>query len=821
MNHDRVRKLVIKENIRKLFRISRGYPFTILLLIILVLGIYGSVLAASVLYPSHGLVLDGEYPSFMYGGGSCYNGGCIAWDVGINGSTNLQWAGTQLHFSTYCPSNTGGSWLMGADTTTDGGANQHFECGQGGSANFNIYASPGIHTTHFQAFQQETVQNGQSYNIIFSGFQAFGAYDTTPPTDPTFNNESHGLASGIATRTVTTPNFTWNASSDGETGIDHYNVYWGPSASGTSITTTTAGTSYAPVSPVDGTYYLRIQAVNGVSLTSNWVTMFSYQLDTTPPTVVGACTEDHSLVNDSWQNTVNIPAYTWEKPSVDTTAYLVYWGNSASGTTATQITTESYAPTAPVAEGTDYIRLASQDTLGNTSAWTTCFTYKYDVTPPVNFGLATDSAGSTNNGWQRTVTNPNFSLAIPTDLLSGWSKTRFYWGPLTTGIDNTASWLATNPTTISQIVANPGIYYLRAQSQDVAGNASSWQTVYTFKYENVLPIASATINPPAGTWTNANVVASVTGTDADSGIAHIYCKLSGEASYTDGGLGPCTRIVTANDVVSYYSQDAAGNDSTVATITVTNIDKIVPGTIPTITDTQGAITGQCKVTSSPPTFSWTAPVVGAGESPIAKYLYYFGPLSTGTDITAVTGTSLTPSGGLDADNHYYFRVAVVDTANNQGPWSDAFDWCYQKPPVQQAIDNVIQFIIPPIPTVIPTPTMVPTIEQPAKSQPSTPASEPAVITTPVPIPTAIPTAVLNKEPSIPSTPLSSNNFDFGDAVGKAAPVAATSGLSLLGALLLVNFLGRLDQKAMEWKNLSKIRERRLAFYEQNNDENEE
>lgn len=688
---------------------------TLVLVMVTALSVYGFVRAAARLFPTEGWNQTDGYVWPDDGTcGSYSSTGTGRWEVPDNPGNrscgvHIDFAGEEFHWN-----NTGWDCINGGQFRTTVDYSMEL---QGESKDFT-YLEPGKHT-----FMMWTMGGGTCY---IHEIRAYGRVATKRPTNPTFKNESHGLSSGTATRTVTVPSFSWNASTDPDWEIDHYNIYWGPDGGATSVTTTTTGTSYSPGSSADGTYYLRVQAVNAASIASFWVTMFQYVLDTTPPSTVGACSEGHTLGDNTWQNNQNAPNFSWSKPSLDAVSYLIYWGNSASGITATQILTESYVPTAPAAEGTDYLRLASQDSLGNTSSWTTCFTYKYDVSAPGNFGIATDSSGSINNVWEHTITNPHLSLAAPTEPLSGWNSTRTYWGSSATGTDNAATWSSTNPSAASPTVATTGTYYLRAQSQDNAGNSSTWQTVYTFKYDNVLPTANAVLNPAAGTWTNGNVVATVTGNDTDSGVAHVYCKLSADVTYTDGGVGPCTLTATANDVVSYYVQDIAGNNSAVQTITVTNIDRTAPGGVAASSGSElsGAVSGECRETSNTPTFTWTAPAVSAGESPITTYQYYFGTNPNGTDSTGVGGTSLTPAGTLNDGTHYYFRVAAVDAATNVGPWTTMFDWCYKKPKVQEAVQALVNFIYPPTPTLFPTPTLLPTPPlTPSATMP--PAAKPA------------------------------------------------------------------------------------------------
>lgn len=90
--------------------------------------------------------------------------------------------------------------------------------------------------------------------------------------------------------------------------------------------------------------------------------------------------------------------------------------------------------------------------------------------------------------------------------------------------------------------------------------------------DNEPPIASAAINPPAGTLTNQPVMATVTATDTGGGgVAHIYCKLETDTGWTDGGIESCSRTAANNTIFHYYAVDGAGNASTEQTVLIINI----------------------------------------------------------------------------------------------------------------------------------------------------------------------------------------------------------------------------------------------------------
>jgi RHS repeat-associated protein len=108
-------------------------------------------------------------------------------------------------------------------------------------------------------------------------------YDNTPPSVPTSATDSLGVVSGVAQSTKYDPNFTWTLSSDSHSGLAGYNVYWGTSSTGNTVTafTTTAGFNPPPLTG-SGTYYLRIQTKDNINNLSAWTTVFTYIYTGTP-----------------------------------------------------------------------------------------------------------------------------------------------------------------------------------------------------------------------------------------------------------------------------------------------------------------------------------------------------------------------------------------------------------------------------------------------------------------------------------------------------------------------------------------------------------
>ena len=91
-----------------------------------------------------------------------------------------------------------------------------------------------------------------------------------------------------------------------------------------------------------------------------------------------------TTVIDQWQKIVNNPSFNWTGASdahsgVD--GYYYYWGTSSVGTSLAYTTSRDYDPP-EINTGTYYLRVQTQDIVGNLAPWATIYTFRYDGTNP-------------------------------------------------------------------------------------------------------------------------------------------------------------------------------------------------------------------------------------------------------------------------------------------------------------------------------------------------------------------------------------------------------------------------------------------------------
>ena len=226
-----------------------------------------------------------------------------------------------------------------------------------------------------------------------------------------------------------------------------------------------------------------------------------YDASISPPTNVS---ENHGVISDTWQNSVNNPTFSWNEPAdlSGISKYYLYFGSDPSGNEiidSTSNTSYSFSGS----EGISYFRIRVKDNAENMSEWTTAFIFKYDNTIPTNPGLATEIGGTISDIWQGDVSDPNFTWSGASDPLSGIAQYHVYWGTNAEGIPSViTSTPAYNPN-----ASTNNIYYLRVNVEDRAGNRSPNKTLFVFKHDALPPenptVFNDIVGSENGVWQNS------------------------------------------------------------------------------------------------------------------------------------------------------------------------------------------------------------------------------------------------------------------------------------------------------------------------------
>ena len=419
--------------------------------------------------------------------------------------------------------------------------------------------------------------------------------DTTDPTNPSDPaTETAGAKHNIWQSSNSDPDFIWGPGLDNYSGVDGYSIYWGSSADGTATTTYTASPAFDPPAVSDPSVnHLRVKTKDNAGNEAGWETLFTFKYDTTLPTNPTTVTESGGALHDDWQKPVSDPNFTWEGASGGSSVvdgYSVYWGTDSNGTTVTTYTTsEAFDPPAVSSPATYYLRMKTKNQAGGESDWEELFIFRYDATNPANPSApATELGGATHNTWQKSVSNPNFTWGPGSDANSGVSSYKVYWGtdPAGTPSAFTAS-AAYDPATVS----SPATYYLRVTTVDNAGNESSPVTLFTFKYETVLPINPSALATELGGATHNTWQKSVSnpnftwgpGSDGDSGVSgyNVYWGTNSAGSPSSWTSSPAFNPAAVGSGVYYLrvkTKDNADNNAAAVTNLFTfKYDNQAPG----------------------------------------------------------------------------------------------------------------------------------------------------------------------------------------------------------------------------------------------------
>jgi hypothetical protein len=592
--------------------------------------------------------------------------------------------------------------ILSAPSFTWGGA---ADTGGSGVAGYNVYwgtdstGATGTYQTS-SSYAPGTIISGAYYLRIQTQDNANNTsdwvtlftfkYDPIVPTNPTGVSVSPPVNSGEWQSTVNDPTFTWTGADDtGGSGVAGYNVYWGTSSTGTTGTYQTSS-SYAPGTVTSGIHYLRIQTKDNANNPSDWTTLFIFKYDPTAPTNPNSASESHSITNDTWQSTVNDPTFTWtgatDMGGSGVAGYNIYWGTDSNSTTGTYQTTSSYAP-GTVTSGTYYLRIQTQDSANNTSAWATLFIFKYDPIAPSN-PTATEDHEVANNTNQYLVNHPTFTFSGASDAGAGVDGYYVYWG-------TNASGTSTNYQTANSFDAGtalPGTYSLRVSAKDKAGNQAVWSTVFTFIYaQDTTPPTNptsvseshnvtsdtwqSTVNDPSFTWTGADDTGGsgvygynvYWGSNAN-GVAESSFQTT--ADFTSGTLSSGTYYLRL------HTEDNANNISDWVTLFTFKYDSTAP-TNPTASEDHEVADNTGQYLIDHPTFTFSgASDSGAG---VDGYFTYWGSDSNGTSTDYQTATSFDP--GTVTPGTYYLRVSTKDKAGNQSAWATVFTFILTERPL--------------------------------------------------------------------------------------------------------------------------------------------
>lgn len=113
----------------------------------------------------------------------------------------------------------------------------------------------------------------------------------------------------------------------------------------------------------------------------NYVEDTTLFVDAIPPSNPNLCLQlNVSTENNVWQDTINDPYFNWsgaQDSHTNISGYYFYWGDDPNGTSSNFTTFPVFNPPR-VETGSYYLRVRTEDTVGNYASWTTLYIFKYN-----------------------------------------------------------------------------------------------------------------------------------------------------------------------------------------------------------------------------------------------------------------------------------------------------------------------------------------------------------------------------------------------------------------------------------------------------------
>jgi hypothetical protein len=187
--------------------------------------------------------------------------------------------------------------------------------------------------------------------------------------------------------------------------------------------------------------------------------------------------------------------------------------------------------------------------------------YEADTTPPTHPTVMTETHGVQDGVWQKTVDAPQFQWWGADDDFSGVAGYSVYFGSDPNG---TSAAFVTEDGFDPPAVGGGDAYYLRLNAQDNAGNTAGWETLFTFRYDDTLPLFNSVevtpTVPSAVCQTSAPELTFSWNTgDHHSGVAHVTeVSASGTLTFSAVASHTVSFGSSISDTIYYTVTDNVG-----------------------------------------------------------------------------------------------------------------------------------------------------------------------------------------------------------------------------------------------------------------------
>ena len=312
-------------------------------------------------------------------------------NIGLSGQQFGDWFNSAVTVNLHSDDGTTGNARVGVDKIfyrLNGGG---WQSGSGQDITFTV-TQDGAQIIEYYAVDRlgnQEVAKSRSFKI-----------DATKPNPPSNAGELNGVVNGqwqkaVGAPPAPVPAFQWQPGSDATSGLFQHELYFGDKADGADIQKFVLPNEPATWTPLPsgvrtGTWYLRARARDKANNVSDWVTLFTFRYDNTPPANPATAVHSANITNNTWQRTSSVPNFTWPAASDEGSGiqgYRLYWGGDSNGQADNLSNATAYQATTPFCGANQacigYLRIRSVDNVNNeAAAWGTLFTLKYDGLPP-------------------------------------------------------------------------------------------------------------------------------------------------------------------------------------------------------------------------------------------------------------------------------------------------------------------------------------------------------------------------------------------------------------------------------------------------------
>ena len=497
--------------------------------------------------------------------------------------------------------------------------------------------------------------DGTDQGVNFAAYNAARSGGTPPPA-PTPDTSAPSVPSGLSATSISSTqiNLSWTASTD-NVGVSGYRIY----RNGTQIATT-AGTSYSNTALTASTAYSYTVSAYDASNNTSAQSASASASTQAPPVVATTPTSSTS----SWSKGFNFRATGGFVTDGTNETYSI---GAAYPETRNGVTFgwSSKAPSFDVRDRSTAPdrRLAG---LNFTDDSGTQSVFRVDLpsagTYTINLALGDYSY---SDGYSYAQILDNTTVLATMDAATGPTYSTYNDA---TGVNRTAANWPSQNVSITKTFASTVLYIKIGTPTNVS---SSSYTTIAHLFISQVPAATPTpdttapsvsLTTPAALTTVSGAAVTVSATASDNtGVSGVQFLLDGIALATEDTTSPytvtwnTTTATNASHTLSVRARDAAGNQTTSATVTVT-VANITAPTPDTSTPTTPTSLSATAISSSQVNLSWSA---ATDNIAVSGYRIY----RNGTLLTTTTATSYANT-GLSASTAYAYTIAAYDAAGN-------------------------------------------------------------------------------------------------------------------------------------------------------------